>query len=223
MDFFLYNKGMPMLFTQLSFWLFFGIVMLGYSFLYNKPGRRNLYLLFISLFFYYKAGGSFLFLLLITTVVNYFLGLLIARSELRSRRKGMLLLSLFFNLGILAYFKYSYFFIENLNSIFGTEFKAVNLVELFTGMFLNRPPVLSSIILPIGISFYTFQIISYSMEVYRRKIPPVKNFIDFGFYITFFPSVISGPIVKSTQFVSQIRAPYSLTREDYEKAIFLIP
>ena len=202
MDFLLYNKAMPMLFTQLSFWVFFGIVMLTYSFLYNKPGRRNLFLLLVSLFFYYKAGGFFLILLLFTTTVNYFLGLLIGQSELRSKRKGMLLVSLFFNLGILAYFKYSYFFIENLNSIFGTEFKVVNLLELFSAMIMNRPPTLSNIILPIGISFYTFQIISYSIEVYRRKISPVTNFIDFAFYITFFPQVISGPIVKSTQFVS---------------------
>ena len=71
---------MPMLFTQLSFWVFFGIVMLTYSFLYNKPGRRNLFLLLVSLFFYYKAGGFFLILLLFTTTVNYFLGLLIGQS-----------------------------------------------------------------------------------------------------------------------------------------------
>ena len=217
-----YNPASPMLFTQFGFWVFFGIVLLGFSIVYKRIQTRNLFLLLISLLFYYKAGGWFVLLLFMTTLVNFFLGKSIGVARNRSSRKVILIFSLVINLGILSYCKYSYFFIDILNSVFHTGWHVVNFFDLISASFSGKPVTFTAIILPIGISFYTFQIISYSVEVYRKKFAPITNFIDFAFYIAFFPQVISGPIVKSTLFVPQIRNPYSLGRDEYGQAILLI-
>ena len=220
--FFTYQQGAPMLFTGISFWIFLGIILFVFSFIYRKTGKRNAFLFLAGLFFYYKAGGMFVLLLLFAVTVNYFLALLSGRTPEKRERKAILLLTILFNLGMLVWFKYTGFFISMLNQTTGLHFHVFNFISLGWNRATGSHLSLTEILVPAGISFYTFQVMSYAIEVYRKKIGPVRNFTDFGFYITFFPNLISGPIVKPQDFIPQVRKPFELTREEYGLAVFLI-
>jgi D-alanyl-lipoteichoic acid acyltransferase DltB (MBOAT superfamily) len=127
-----------------------------------------------------------------------------------------------FNLLILAYFKYSYFATELINSWFSTSFEVVDYLAVWANALNGSHFDVTTIILPIGISFYTFQSISYLVDIYRNKIPAIKNYIDLGLYITFFPALVAGPIVRAEQFTPQLRGYYQLSRNDFSKALFMI-
>ena len=126
---FRYDPDRPMIFTTAAFWLFFLMVLAGYSLVYRKLMIRNVYLFLISLFFYYKAGGLFLFILIFVTVVDYTCGLLLNKSERVAVRRLIVLLSLISNLGLLGYFKYTGFIISSINEIFGTQLKVYDLLS----------------------------------------------------------------------------------------------
>ena len=219
---FLYYEDSPMLFTQLFFWVFFTVVLIIYSILYKKKALRNAYLFIISLFFYYKSGGYYFFLLIFSTVVDYYLGHFIYKSKISSRKKLFLFLSIFTNLSVLAYFKYSYFFIDIINSLFSTDLKAVNYFALLGSSLGGKNFDIGTIVLPVGISFFTFQTISYTIDVYRDKVKPVKSLLDFGFYVSFFPQLVAGPIVRAATFIPQLYQDYKLTSQQMGHAIFLI-
>jgi alginate O-acetyltransferase complex protein AlgI len=215
------DASSPLLFTQANFWIFFGVVVFIFSLVYSKVNLRNTFLFLASLFFYYRSGGVFSLLLLSIIVFNFFLAKASALITDRKPRIGILLLSLFINLGLLIYFKYTSFFISALNSVFGSNLSAFSFF-IHGRIMLGSSFSFTDFIVPIGISFYTFQLISYSIEVYRRKVEPIRNFMDFGLYISFFPNLVSGPLVKPQEFIPQIYQPYRLTREDFGSAIFLI-
>ena len=217
-----YSAEAPLLFTQMRFWIFFAVLLLGYSVLYRPNIWRSTYLLVLSLFFYYKSGGYFFSLLILSTVTDYTLGNLIYRSRSGGLRKIYVFCSFLVNLGVLAYFKYAYFFTDVLNSIFQTDIQVVNILAVWTNDLSGSHFDISNIILPVGISFYTFQTISYIMDVYRGKVKPVKNIIDFGFYVSFFPQLVAGPIVRAAEFVPQIYRKYKLTIQEMSHAVFLI-
>lgn len=219
---FSYTEGDPLLFTKISFWIFFSILLFGYSFVYNKPVVRSAYLLLFSLFFYYKSSGFFFSLLIFSTICDYAIGLLIPRYESKIRRKLLVSLSVIINLSLLSYFKYSYFYIDVVNQIFGTNLSVVNHLSIWSNSLLGSSFDVNSIFLPVGISFYTFQTISYTVDVYRGKIPPVKNIIDFGFYVSFFPQLVAGPIVRASEFIPQLYRKFSLTSREFGHAAFLI-
>jgi alginate O-acetyltransferase complex protein AlgI len=219
---FLYNEDKPLDFSRLYFWIFFFILLTVYSILYKKKTLRNAYLFAASLFFYWKSGGYFFSLLIFSTIVDYTLGLAIYRAQIKWKKILFLCLSLFANLGVLAYFKYSYFLTGIVNDIFGTTFEVKNVMALWTNSLTGSSISFDKIILPVGISFYTFQTISYSVDVYRNKLKPVKNIIDFGFYVSFFPQLVAGPIVRAAQFIPQLYKDYKVTKADFNKAIFLI-
>lgn len=221
-EIFLYNPDKPMIFSSLFFWGFFAVTLLGYSIFYKKHWLRNAYLFVLSLFFYYKSGGYFFSLLIFTTVVDYSVGLALGAIKKQNKRKLLILVSVFANLLVLAYFKYSYFFIDITNNLLGTDFKVVNLLADWTNSLSGSHFDVSSIILPVGISFYTFQSMSYTIDVYRNKIAPVKNIIDFGFFVTFFPQLVAGPIVRATEFIPQLYQDYKLTKNEFGYALFLI-
>jgi len=221
-EIFLYSERKPLLFTQIYFWVFLSLVLLFYSIVYKKNILRSIYLFFISLFFYYKSGGYFFSLLLISIITDYCLAWLIYKSKKRSLKKVYVALSLIVNLGILAYFKYSYFIIDSLNQFSDSGFEAQNILAAWSNRFLGSNFDVSVIILPIGISFYTFQTISYTIDVYRNKLKPVKNIFDFGFYVSFFPQLVAGPIVRAAQFIPQIYAKYKLSKREMSHALFLI-
>jgi D-alanyl-lipoteichoic acid acyltransferase DltB (MBOAT superfamily) len=222
-DIFLYNPQKPLLFTQLYFWVFLGILMLFYTFIYQKNAWRNTYLFVLSLFFYYKSGGYFFTLLIFSTLVDYYIGKAIFYAQKRSTQKILVSLSVTINLSLLAYFKYAYFFTDSVNYLFGAEMQVENSLALLSNTIFSTNFDISSIILPVGISFYTFQTISYSVDLYRGKMEkPVESIIDFGFYVSFFPQLVAGPIVRASEFIPQLYEKYQLSKAEFNLAIFLI-
>lgn len=220
--YFVYTKGEPVIFTQLYFWGFFTVVLAIYSLLYKKNTLRTVYLLLVSFFFYYKTSGVFLILLLFTIFSDYNWGRLIHKSQSLTHKKIFLTISLVLNLCLLCYFKYAYFFTESLNELAGTDVSFFNHFSQFSNTFLGTTDPVDKLILPVGISFFTFQSISYTIDVYRGKVEPVKSIFDYGFFVCFFPHLVAGPIVKANEFLYQIYQPYSLKRKEFGMAIFWI-
>lgn len=217
-----YHDNEPLLFTQLYFWVFFGLVLLFYSILYKNNTWRNAYLFIVSLFFYYKSGGYFFSLLILSTLIDYTAGINIASANKKFKRRFWLVISLAMNLGLLSYFKYAYFFTDIINQLFSTHFVVNNVLAQYTNSWFGTSFDVSNIILPVGISFYTFQTMSYTIDIYRGKLKPVKNIVDFGFYVTFFPQLVAGPIVRASEFIPQLFKKYQLTKAEFSYAMFLI-
>jgi D-alanyl-lipoteichoic acid acyltransferase DltB (MBOAT superfamily) len=220
---FAFDENSPLLFTQFYFWAFFAIVFAIFSLIHSKRLLRNTFLFIVSLFFYYKTSGLFVMLLVFATISDFFIAKLVYQSDKELHRKLYVGLSVCINLLVLSYFKYSYFFVDLVNSLFGTAFQVYDyfaaMGNAITGS--NRFSV-DQIILPVGISFYTFQTISYTMDVYRRRIAPVQNILDYGFYVSFFPQLVAGPIVRAAEFIPQVYKPYFLSRRQFGVAIFWI-
>ncbi len=219
---FLYVKGQPVIFTQLYFWGFFAVVLGIYSMIYKKNTLRTFYLLLVSFFFYYKTSGVFLILLIFTIISDYNWGRLIFESKSDKKKKVYLTISLLLNLTLLCYFKYAYFFTESVNQLAGTDISFFNHFTQFSNTFLGTKDPVDKLILPVGISFFTFQSISYTIDMYRGKVTLVKSIFDYGFFVCFFPHLVAGPIVKANEFLYQIYQPYSLKRKEFGYAIFWI-
>ena len=223
LEFLSFNAETPLLFTQFYFWAFFALVFAVFSLLHNKLLLRNLFLFAASAFFYYKTSGICLLILLFCTLSDFIIAKRIHRSQESWKRKTWLALSIVLNLSLLCYFKYSYFVSDLLNNMLGTHLRVFN-VFAWAGNELAGSPVFSvdRIILPVGISFYIFQTISYTMDVYRRRIQPVNSWLDYGFYVSFFPQLVAGPIVRANTFIPQIYKPFHLSRRQFGIAIFWI-
>lgn len=184
-----------MIFNQIEFLILLVVVLLGRFFLRSNRTWKLL-LLFASYYFYAYWDVRFTALLLFSTVVDYLVGLKIADSTSDVVRKRLLLISLVANLGLLGFFKYFNFFIDS----------AAVLLEpmgIHTGT-LN-------IILPVGISFYTFQTLSYTLDIYRGQLKPSRNFLDFALFVAFFPQLVAGPIVRAIDFLPQLNEKKPLT------------
>ena len=220
---FSFDENSPLLFTQMQFWVFFCFVFAGFSPMQRQTLMRNAYLMAVSLLFYYKTSGLFVGLLLLVTCSDFIIAQRIYASTERWKKRLWLSLSVALDLGILCYFKYSYFFADIVGQIFGIDLKVTNVAaELFNTV--AGAPIFSvdRIILPVGISFYTFQVISYTADVYRGLVRPVRNILDFGFYVSFFPQLVAGPIVKASDFIPQLYRRYFLSRRMFGIAIFMI-
>ncbi len=217
-----YDIDKPLMFSTVGFWIFLLALLCIYSLIFNKPLLRNSYLFLFSLFFYYKSGGIFFILLIISTLTDYAAGWMIYISKKTFTKKVWVFFSLFINLGMLAYFKYAGFLTEAINDLFGLSIPQHDwLAVLFNNKF-DTGFNISSIILPVGISFFTFQTISYTIDVYRNKTKPVKNILDFGFYVSFFPQLVAGPIVRASEFIPQLYQKFSLSKREWSYALFLI-
>jgi alginate O-acetyltransferase complex protein AlgI len=221
-DIFQYDQDSPLIFTRFFFWGFFAVVLAIYSVIYKKKALRNAYLFLVSIFFYYKTGGLFFFILIFSTFTDFFIAWAIYNSKSTLARKLFVALSVFLNLGVLAFFKYDYFFTETINAVFKTNFEVVTHAAKWSNIFLGTHFDLGKILPPVGISFFTFQTISYSVDVYMGKVKPVRSILDFGFYVSFFPQLVSGPIVRAAQFIPQLYKEYTLTRQEFGQAMFLI-
>jgi len=221
-EIFLFNQDAPLIFTRFYFWAFFAVVMSLYLVVYKKIAARNIYLFAISLFFYYKTSGLYFFLLIFSTIVDYFIGYGIFNSDKKLKRKLLLALSIFVNLFVLSYFKYSYLAVDSVNYLLGTHFEVVDVLAKWSNNFTGSHFDIDRIILPVGISFFTFQTISYSIDIYREKVKPVRNILDFGFYVSFFPQLVAGPIVRASEFIPQLYEKYKLTRTEFGFAVFMI-
>lgn len=217
-----YDEQSPLLFTRLYFWIFFAIVLAGYSIIYRDKAVRNAYLFAISLFFYYKTSGFFVSILLVSTITDFIIGKRIYATQALLGKKLWLSLSIFINLFILVYFKYAYFFTDAFNSLLGTDYTPINHFAYWTNSFFDSHFRVDKILLPIGVSFFTFQTISYSVDVFRGLIKPVRNIVDFGFYVSFFPQLVAGPIVRAADFIPQLYKKYTLTKVQFGTALFMI-
>jgi D-alanyl-lipoteichoic acid acyltransferase DltB (MBOAT superfamily) len=219
---FSFDSAHPLLFTQFYFWAFFALVFAGFSLIHSKPLLRNAYLFFVSLFFYYKTSGVFLILLLFVVTYNYFAARALRRAR-PARQSFWVVLSVVIDLGVLAYFKYAYFLADFLNDLFGLSIRVHDVLgelgNALTGTSIFR---VDAIILPVGISFFTFQAVSYIVDVKRGKIEPLRKFLDFGFFLTFFPQLVAGPIVRAPEFFPQLYKPYNLSRRWFGIAVFWI-
>jgi D-alanyl-lipoteichoic acid acyltransferase DltB (MBOAT superfamily) len=194
-------------FNSFTFLVFFAVTFA----LYCCCGHRwqNRLLLAASYLFYAAWDYRFLALLLTYTVVNYLAGAQIGGSLSQRDRKGWLLVSIVSSLGILGFFKYFGFFVENLNVLCG-----------WIG--LGDCGGMLDVILPVGISFYTFQTLSYTIDVYRRKIEPASSFFDFALYVAFFPTILAGPIERAGNLLTQIGGERRITPELFHASVFLI-
>jgi alginate O-acetyltransferase complex protein AlgI len=219
---FLFHAEAPLIFTRLYFWGFFLVVLMFYSLLYRKIPARNLYLWLVSLFFYYKTGGLFLFILVFSTIADFFIGQAIYYARSQTGKKLWLTLSLAITLSVLAFFKYDIFFTETINALLGTHLEVINHGAAWSNLFLGTHFDIGKLLPPVGISFFTFQTISYSIDIYRGLIKPVTRLSDYGFFVSFFPQMVAGPIVRASQFVPQIYKDYAVSREEFGLAVFLI-
>ena len=222
-DIFEFSKKYPLDFTQMSFWIFFVIVYAGFALTYKRLFIRNLFLFLVSCFFYYKTSGLFVMLLLFSTVTDFYFGRQIDKSQDEGRRKLFVTLSVCLNLFVLSYFKYAYFFTDAYNTIFHTDHKVFNYLAYWGNGFHSKGYFsVDEIVLPVGISFYTFQTISYTVDIYRRKLKSLDSILDFGLYVTFFPQLVAGPIVRAEEFVPQLLRPTQITKEDFNRATYFI-
>ena len=217
-----YNPEAPLIFTGLSFWIFFALVLLVYSIVYKHNKLRVAFLFLASIFFYYKTSGFFFSILLFSTVADFFIGNRIYKSQLKTTKKTWLVFSILINLSVLVFFKYSYFFTDTFNAFLGTNFEPINVFAKWTNELTGSTFRVDKILLPVGISFYTFQTISYVVDLYREKVKPVKNIIDFGFYVSFFPQLVAGPIVRASEFIPQIYEKYHISKRDFGMGMFWI-
>ena len=221
-SFFAFDPKAPFIFTALNFWIFLGIVLLVDGFIHRRRAMRHTFLFVASIFFYYKTTGLFFILLLFTAIWDFLVGKKIYVTRNAAAKKRWLAVSILMNLGVLFYFKYAYFFTDIYNSMTGSQGTVFNALAYWSNGFFGTHFEVDKIILPIGISFFTFQSISYTVEVYRGTLKPVKQFSDFAFFVTFFPQLVAGPIVRSTDFIPQLYKPYQLTKHEWGLAVFWI-
>lgn len=161
-------------------------------------------------------------LLLFTICSDYYWGNRIHKSSSEKSRRLFLAVSVVLNLTLLCYFKYAYFFNESYNHITGSHSGFFNHFAQFSNTFFSTHFSVDKLLLPVGVSFFTFQSLSYTIDMYRRKIQPVKTIFDYGFFVCFFPHLVAGPIVKAHDFVDQIYTPYRLTKLEFGTAFFWI-
>ncbi|MEN8817391.1 MAG: MBOAT family O-acyltransferase [Nonlabens sp.] len=199
-----YDPKTPLLFNSEAFlYLFLGFYLI-YILMKDVRKMRIFYVIAFSLFFYYKCSGIYFLLLVFSSFVDYYISELIYKNSDQRQRKWLLILSCVINLGLLAYFKYTGFLAENFNAIFSGDLS------------------FETIFLPIGISFYTFQTMSYTIDIYRRELEPARNVWDFMFFVSFFPQLVAGPIVRAKDFIPQIYEKLELTKKALSYAMFLI-
>ena len=221
-DLFAFDQAHPLLFTQFYFWAFFAIVLAFLSLFKNKILLRNAFLFFVSLFFYYKTSGLFLMLLGFVIVYNYCAGRLLPHCGKPFWRKALVVTSVIVDLSLLCYYKYAYFITDVVNNLFGTSFVVKDWIATVGNSIAGSQAFsVDSIFLPVGISFFIFQAISYVVDV-SRGLRPVRNFLDFGFYLSFFPQLVAGPIVRAKEFIPQLHKPFFLGRKQFGIAVFWI-
>ena len=197
-----------MVFNSYTFMVFFGIML----FLHNLPlpwKVKKINLLLASYIFYAAWNPPFILLLWLATIVDYFVGRALYTEPNKHKRKLLLVLSLCGNLGMLCFFKYGGFLLENFTT-------------LVNAMGMNYQPAKPNIILPAGISFYTFTTLCYTIDMYKKRSEPVKSFLDFSLFVTFFPHLVAGPIVRPPQLVPQFESPRTANKKQLMQGLLLI-
>lgn len=203
---FVYNPDEPLIFSSGLFLFLFLAFSAVYISLRRADTLRILFVTLFSYYFYYKSSGIYFFLLAVVTMTDFLIGKKLSQLPEKEygKRKGLVAISLLIDLGLLAYFKYTNFFAGMLSQMWTNNFQPWD------------------IFLPVGISFFTFQSLSYTIDIYRGKLKPLDNFLDYAFYVSFFPQLVAGPIVRATDFIPQIRKPLVVTQTMFSEAVFLI-
>ena len=201
-----YDPQAPMLFSSGLFLFLFAAFAFFYGFMRRTPALRIWYVIAFSLYFYYKSSGIYLLLLVGVSVSDFWIGRAIAHVGSRRAQRALVALSIAADLAVLGYFKYTNFFIEIARDLFGAGFLEFQ-----------------NIFLPVGISFFLFQSLSYTIDIYRGSLKPVDRWGDYLFYLSFFPQLVAGPIVRARDFLVQIRQnPITVSREMFGTGIYLI-
>lgn len=194
----------PLVFNSSFFFFFFTFFFVVYAIVHKKVTLRLWVVSLFSLFFFYKACGEYVIFILIAAVVDYNLSHIIAKTKSALVKKALLVTSIILNLGLLFYFKYTDFFIEMVNEWGNGNYNLLHLA------------------LPVGISFYTFENLSYTVDVYKGHFKPVNKFVDYLFFLTYFPKLMMGPIVRAADFLPQIRKQIAIKSEDISYGFFFI-
>ena len=212
-----YQPHSPILFsTGLFFFLFIGFLMV-YMSLRRFTLARIVYVSLFSLYFYYKTSGLWFLLLLFTASSDFLIGRIISLVTKQWLRRGLVALSVVINLGMLCYFKYTNFLYQTSVMVLQQVGTGLHIPSL--AQFEYMP---MDIFLPVGISFFTFQSLSYIIDLYRSKIKPLTRWVDYVFFVSFFPGLVAGPIVRARDFVPQMYKKPSLSREQLGEALYLI-
>ena len=201
-----YDASSPLIFSSGLFLFLFAGFMLIYNAFRRAPMARIVYVILFSLYFYYKSSGIYFLLLIFAATSDFLIAQGIYRVRSRAAKRWLVVLSVMVNLGMLGYFKYTNFLVDIANQMFGQGFL----------QFQN-------IFLPVGISFFVFQSMSYTIDIYRGSLKPVDRWGDYLFYLSFFPQLVAGPIVRARDFLVQIRQnPIAVSREMFGTGIYLI-
>lgn len=199
-----YEASAPMLFSSGLFWALFLVFLPIYALLKNRLWQMLTFVVAFSLYFYYKSSGLFFILLICTSLLDWTLSRLLAVLTVNWQRKLCVWISVIASLGILGYFKYANFFLWNWNAMVEGNFQPLD------------------IILPVGISFYTFQSISYIVDVYKGRVAPTETWLEYIFFLSFFPALVAGPIVRADYFIPQIRQNNRATRDEVYAGLWLV-
>ena len=201
---FTFNRDEPMLFTSGLFWILFLLFLPVYAMLKSQRKKMMLFVIAFGLYFFYKSSGLYFLLLVATSVFDWWVAQFIDSSKNRTERRIALSVSLIFSLSILLFFKYSNFVMSNLESLIGGNFQPLDLI------------------MPVGISFYTFRTISYVVDVYKKKIQPTLDYVDYLFFLSFFPCLVAGPIVRACDFMPQLQRNKPASRSMIYGGLWLI-
>ena len=199
-----FDPAKPLVFNSGLFWCLFLIFLPIYGMLKNKRTKMMIFVLAFSLYFFYKSSGGFFLLLVATSILDWFFALQIKIETTKKMRRFWLWLSIAISVGILGLFKYSNFVIWNINELMKSNFQPLDLI------------------MPLGISFYTFKTISYVVDVYKGKIEPTENWLDYLFYLSFFPALAMGPIVRAEKFLPQLRDNKEPTKQMIYSGFWLV-
>ena len=200
-----YDTHQPLIFNSGLFLFLFAGFLLFYALLRRSTSVRIIYVILFSLYFYYKSSGVYFLLLVFAAASDYWIARALYRTRRPWLRRSWVVLSIAVNIGMLGYFKYTNFLIDISNRLFGEGFL----------QFRN-------IFLPVGISFFVFQSLSYTIDIYRRQLRPLDRWTDYLFYLSFFLQLVAGPIVRAKDFIPQIRRPLHVSREMFGTGVFLI-
>ncbi|MFN4081423.1 MAG: MBOAT family O-acyltransferase [Saprospiraceae bacterium] len=198
-----YDPKSPLLFSSGLFLFLFLIFATVYRALLSRERLRVYWCIAFSLFFYYKSSGWYWLLLVVSVLIDFYAARAIESGRSQKRKRLYLVVSLIANLGLLGYFKYANYFAGLIAALTGQTFSPWD------------------IFLPVGISFFTFQSMSYTIDVYRGQLKALDNIWDFGFYVSFFPQMVAGPIVRASDFLPQMRHAPFVSREDFGRGIYL--
>ena len=203
-DMIIYDPKAPMLFSSGIFWLLFIFFLPVYALLKKSRAKMILFVVGFSLYFYYKSSGLFFLMMIATSLIDWGLSHCISKAKKRGAKRFFMWLSIVISLSILGYFKYANFFLWNWNQMVQGNFQPLD------------------IILPVGISFYTFQSISYVVDVYKGRIEATSSWLEYLFFLSFFPALVAGPIVRADYFLPQLRENRSATKNEIFGGLWLI-